>query len=147
MAKQKQIKQDQAEAVPAADAESTEALKSRIASLEAKVKSGEEGALSRVCKAMGVEPDAVTAKEADKKPEVMVRCFVMTEVKINGRTYHGDVTVPHSTFEVLSQAVGDRRMRHLRELTGNNYMLKELASGGLAPHVVGKVDASGERIS
>lgn len=123
-------------------------LHARIQELEAKILAGEQAALERVCKAMGVSTTEVTAKEAAApKPERMIRLFVHYPVNVNGRVYKGDVTVPYPTFQVISQALGDRRTRLLRELTGNNYMLKELEAGVWAPTLVGKIDETGERIA
>ena len=110
----------------------------RIAELEAKVRDGEEASLSRVCKAMGIDPSSIKAAEAAKaaKPkEAMISMFVHYPVNVNGTIYRGQVTVPYGTFQVISQALGDRRMRILRELTGNNYILQ-----------VGEVNAEGDRI-
>lgn len=121
-------------------------LEAKLAAQEAKLAAGEEAALARVCKAMDLEPSEVKSKE-DAKPvkEDMVRCFVHYPVRINSNVYVGHVTVPYSTFRVIQQALGDRRQRLLRELTGSNYILRELETGGYAPHKVGEVGMEGER--
>lgn len=122
----------------------------RIADLEAKLRGLEEKALERVCAAMGL--DATDIKTAEgRRPakavkEPRVRMFVQNEVNINGEKYIGDITVPLSTSRVIQQAIGDRRMRLLRELTGNNYILQELAGGGFAPRLVGQIDINGEQM-
>ena len=129
-------------------------LKDRIAKLEADLKEkearlaeGEEGAMKRVCAALDIDVKDVAPKDVKKKePEMIVECFVNTPVRINQTIYQGLVKVPHSVFCVLSQAMGDRRMRILRELTGNNYLIQELAGGGRVAKVVGTVGLNGERV-
>lgn len=122
----------------------------RIAELEAKLRDSEEKALKRVCTALGVDPDEVKTAETRKptKPisKAAIRMWVANEVNVNGIKYVGDVTVPLDTARVIMQAIGDRRQRILRELTGNNYILQELQGGGFAPKLVGQVDAQGEII-
>lgn len=118
----------------------------RIAELEAKIREAEEGALSRVCKALGVEPDQVKGAEKPKKQEQLRRMFVRNPVSINGKKYQGDVTVPLSVARVLDQSIGDRRMRLVREQTGNDYILEELGGTGFQPRLVGQVDVTGEKI-
>lgn len=132
-------------AKPKAPATSAAVL-AKIAELEAKVAAGEEAALQRVCKAMGIDPKAIEAAKP-AKPEPQITCFVGTPVHINGNQYLGKVTVPYGVFEMLQEMLGKRRQRLLRELTGNNYILKELQSGGMAPVLVGQVDEVGDKIS
>lgn len=125
---------------------STESLQAKIAELEAKVQEGEEAALKRVCSALNVSPEEVKTEER-KEPEAMIEYFVPHDVRINDRIYRGKVTVPYSVFRVLSQAIGDRRTRITRELTGNNYLLEGDKYGAFAPKVVGKVGLQGEPVS
>lgn len=120
----------------------------RIAELEALVRAGEERALERVTKALNLDSESIRMAEASRtsKAEPLIRMWVQTEVMVNGTKYLGDITVPLSTSRVIQQAIGDRRMRLLRELTGNNYILEELRGGGFAPRLVGQVDVNGERM-
>lgn len=127
--------------------------KARIAELEAKLKDidkqSEESALTRVCKAMGINEEEIKEKEkalVEENPQ-MVRMWVTTPVNVNGKKYEGDITVRLDTARVIQQAIGDRRMRLLRELTGNNWVLQELQNGGFAPRLISQVDATGERIA
>lgn len=123
----------------------TEALQNRIKELEAKLAAGEEAALKRVCKALDVDP-ASLRDPAPEQEEVMISCHVPFAVNVNGMKYVGKCVVKKSTFHVIQQAIGDRYMRRLRELTGTDYVLKELGTGSFVPHVVGKVDQTGERV-
>lgn len=128
--------------------QSHEDLLARISELEGKIRDGEDAALTRVCKALKVDPEDVKTSEAKQgEPELLVRMHVRTPVRVNTKIYHGMVEVPHSTFMVIAQAIGDRTMRHIRELTGDIYHLKELTSGVFAPQLVGKIGADGERIA
>lgn len=100
-------------------------LKEKIANLEEKVKAGEDAALERVCKALKIEPEEVEAEEAKpRKPQKMVRMYVPHEVNINLKAYKGNVEVPSDVAEVLHQAIGARRSRLLKELTGKDYMIE-----------------------
>lgn len=123
-----------------------QSMQDRIKELEAKIAAGEEAALARVCKALGVEPEDIEKAEAPKAPKKMIRMFVRNPVNVNGTVYQGDVTVAIDTARVLQQAVGDRQNRLIREMTGNNYILEELQGGGFSPRLVGKIDETGERI-
>lgn len=137
-----------AQAEPQAESQELSALGARIKELEAKIAGGEEAALKRVCLALNVRPEEVSAREAaNPRAGMRVRCFVHFPVRINMHVYQGDVTVPYDVFQVIQQALGDRRMRLLSELTGNNYILKELAGGGFAPQLVGKINDAGEKIA
>lgn len=138
-----------AKAAKESNSDRSEDLKKRIAELEAKVAAGEEAALERVCKAMGTTSKEIKETEVtEKEPEPIIECWVPTPVRVNMTIYQGKVQVPKSTFHVIQQALGDRRMRLLRELTGNNYILEELIGGqGFAPRLVGKVDITGEKIA
>lgn len=114
-----------------------EALQAEIQELKAKVLAGEEGALARVTKALGVTPETVKAVEAvESEPEV--RMFVQTPVRVNMHVYHGHVQVKLSTARVIQQAIGDRRTRLINELTHNKYQLQELMSGGYASRLVSR---------
>lgn len=121
------------------------ALEAKIKELEAKVAQGEEGALARVCAAMDLEVPEVKAKEPKK--EMMIRVDVTYPVNINGRRYLGIEEVPYSVFQVISQALGDRKQRILRELTGNNYILRDIQGGGQAPQIVGAIGMNGEPVT
>lgn len=138
-------KKKPAKAKAASPKEGIAEAQARIKELEARVAAGEEAALARVCKALNIDPATVNATK-DAEPEQMIRCFVSNPIHINGKAYSGDVTVPYGVFEMLQEMLGKRRQRLLRELTGNNYMLTELQGGGMTPVLVGKVDATGERI-
>lgn len=120
----------------------------RIKELEDLIRNSEEQALERVCKAMGIDPNDIKKAEVKKtERSQMVRMFVHYPVRVNSNIYQGDVTIPLDTSRVIQQALGDRRMRLLRELTGNNYILKELQGGGWAPQLIGQIGIDGERIA
>ncbi len=121
------------------------ALEARIKELEAKVADGEEGALKRVCSAMGLDVPEVKAKEP--KDEMMIRVDVTYPININGRIYRGIETVPYPVFQMISEMLGKRKMRILGELTGNNYILRDIQGGGQAPHIVGAVGLDGEAVT
>ncbi len=106
-----------------------EELQEEIKALKAKVAAGEEAALKRVCEALNVSKEEVEKAEltgiSEKPAEAIIRCFVATPVR----------------------AIGDRRMRLLRELTSSKYVLDELCGPAGAPRLVERLDASGERIA
>ncbi len=128
-----------------------EELQEEIKALKAKVAAGEEAALKRVCEALNVSKEEVEKAEltgiSEKPAEAIIRCFVATPVRVNMTVYHGWVDVAKSTFGVIQQAIGDRRMRLLRELTSSKYVLDELCGPAGAPRLVERLDASGERIA
>jgi hypothetical protein len=126
------------------------ALEAELDALRIKVVAGEEAALARVSKALGVDAEGVKLREAAnaaKAPEEEVKMFVQTPVRINGRVYHGHVQCALSVARVLHQAVGDRRQRIMNELTHNKYQLRELMGGGYAPVLVSsQIVAPGETL-
>lgn len=122
-------------------------LQTELDAANAKVAEGEEAALKRVCEALKIDPKDLEAKDVVPVKEDQIQCFVSYPVNINGTVYRGKVTVSKSTFEVLQQAMGDRKMRLLRETVGSNYQLQAILEGGFAPKLVGQYDSSGERIA
>lgn len=131
------------------EAESPEALKARIAELEAKLAEGDEAALKRVAKAAGIDAQEVLDHEdrARTPKEALVEVDLGPhEVNVNGRIFRGKVEVPHSVAQVLNQAVGDKRMRHLRELVGKDYLVESL-NGVHVSRVIGQINEHGERIA
>lgn len=124
-----------------------EDLQARIKELEAKNREGEEAVLERVCKAMGVGAAEVKAKEAAKPDERIIELFVHYPVNVNGTVYQGKVRVSYDTFRVISQSLGNRKDRILKELTGNNYVLQEIQGVGYAPKLVSTINDAGERIA
>lgn len=125
------------EAPQAVESKSPEvlALEKKVAELEAKVIGGEEAAMSRVCRALNVDPEMIR----DEKPKVkerMIRCEVPMMVNINGTKYIGIVEVPESVYQVIAQAVGDRRNRLLRELTADKVILHAIGGGEFRPVVL-----------
>jgi hypothetical protein len=116
-----------------------------IEELKAKVMAGENAALDRVCKAMNIDPESLKTQEPKK--EDIIRLDVNHPVYINGKEFFGTVEVPKSVAEVIQQALGDRRSRILRELTGTNYKIESIAGGGFAGRKVGEIGMDGETIS
>lgn len=152
MTETKDIKEKETQTPTQADKKkgppSREDLQAKIKELEAKVAAGEEAAMKRVCKALDINPDTIKPTNVTTKAaEPIISCYVPTPVRVNMNVYHGKVEVPASTFQVIQQALGDRRMRLLKELTGNKYVLQELVTGGYAPRLVEQYNAEGDRIA
>ena len=114
----------------------------REAQVKALTVEAEEHALARVCAAMGIDPKRLKEKESEK-PKQMIEMHVQTEVLVNGKRYVGRVVVDYELSKVLGQAIGDRRMRLLRELTGSKYIIDELSNGTPAPRLVEQTTEDG----
>lgn len=138
MAKEDSKKQDKTPSI--------EDLQKQIEDLKAKLVEGEEGALKRVAKHMGVDPSEVADKETTPVDDLVEVDMASHIVPINGTTYRGVVQVPRAVAQVIHQAIGDKRMRLLREMTGKDYVMEEVAGGRLRAKVVGQVNAYGEKI-
>lgn len=130
-------------------AEEVEALKNELEELKAKVAAGDEESLKRVCKAMNVSYDEVVEKEVASKgrEEDLIEFDIgRHRVNINGTIYTGKIRCAASVKEVIDQAVGDTRMRHMREKFGNDYQIAAVAGTVTAPKIVGRVNEHGEQL-
>lgn len=121
-------------------------LEKQKAELQALLAEGDEGALKRVAKYAGVDPEAIVSKETTPVEELVEVEMGTHEVRINGEVFRGKVTVARSVAQVLNQAIGDRRMRLLRELTGSDHLVETLAGGAVRSRVVGQINELGEKI-
>lgn len=126
-----------------------EALKKELEELKAKVAAGEEESLKRVCKAMNVSYEDVAKNEeiAKSREEDLIEFDIgRHRVNINGKVFTGKCRCSASVKEVIDQAVGDTRMRHMREKFGNDYEINAVAGMASAPRIVGRVNEHGEML-
>jgi phage gpG-like protein len=123
-----------------------EQLEKEKADMQAKLVEGEEAALRRVAKAMKVDADEILEREKKPVDQLVEVDLGRHRVNINGQVYTGQMTVSRSTAQVLQQAVGDKRMRLLREKFGKDHLVEEVVGMGLRSRVIGQVNEYGEQV-
>lgn len=123
-----------------------EAAQKELADLKAKLAEGDEAALRRVSKSLGVDADEVLKKETTAVDTLVEIDLGVHQVYLNGTTYYGKRTVSLATARVIQQAIGDRRMRLLREKFGKDHLVEEVAGRGLTVREIGRVNEYGEKI-
>lgn len=141
---QEEVKQESSQV----DAEK-EALKKELEEAKAKLAEKDDESLKRVCKATGIDYQEVVEKEVqakDKEEDLIEFDIGRHRVNINGKIYTGKVRCSRSTKEVIDQAVGDTRMRHMREKFGNDYEINSLTMHASGPKIVGRVNEHGEEV-
>lgn len=125
---------------------SIEELKKKLSELEDLVASSDEEKLKRVCRAMKVDYQDIVTKETTPVATMVEMDMGVHQVTINGTVYRGKTTVNVETARVLQQAIGDRRMRLLKEMIGKDYMIEMLQDGTSNVRIVGEVNQYGEKV-